>query len=442
MKALRYFFFAILIFSLAYFLSMAALLVGPALYALIFVGSFLLLAALVVGIYGVSKGLWNAVTGKTSDSKSTDGSPGNLSGEMYRDAKRGAAKARDILQEHLSQVWTIAEEDLAGLSIEVQRRSKKSKRFWMKKRIAGMVDDHRNTFDLLSQKMSDDALLQIRVEYSDCCRRINELEKEIADIRASIAMKSEAPGGAYHRLADKAEVAIEKQEELRRSKIDQTLSRFEAYGVTLSPQQAEVLLSRVDAQDIIRMTTVFSIISKMTEQFASAKLQSGENLDVTKKYYGMYIALLELQLFIQNEYLSRLGQEYIPGVSEIRFDAEELHKETRGKIKDSDDKHRLLYEKNLKSQEFTIEVTGIYRDALIEDSEKIKRARELVQKHHDVAENTLKTVQVSADLSSLVSQNESLYREVMELQVPELVPFENLQMQREFEAVTARLQSS
>ena len=74
----------------------------------------------------------------------------------------------------------------------------------------------------------------------------------------------------------------------------------------------------------------------------------------------------------------------------------------------------------------------------MDDAKKIQRARELVRKHHEVAENTLKTVQVSASLSALMTQNESLYRDLMELQMPELVPFENLQMQREFEAVTIR----
>jgi hypothetical protein len=86
-----------------------------------------------------------------------------------------------------------------------------------------------------------------------------------------------------------------------------------------------------------------------------------------------------------------------------------------------------------------LEVTKIYKNALVEDAQKVKKAMELLRKHHDVAVNTLKTVQVSADLSALMTQSESLYHDVMELQMPDLVPFENLQMQREFEAVTIRL---
>ncbi len=60
---------------------------------------------------------------------------------------------------------------------------------------------------------------------------------------------------------------------------------------------------------------------------------------------------------------------------------------------------------------------------------------------HKLAENTLSTVRVSADLTSLVRQAEGMFQEVMSLQTPALVPFENLQLQREFEAVTVRLRT-
>jgi hypothetical protein len=65
----------------------------------------------------------------------------------------------------------------------------------------------------------------------------------------------------------------------------------------------------------------------------------------------------------------------------------------------------------------------------------------LVTKQHELAENTLSTVRVSADLSSLIQQGEQMYAQVMDLQTPALVPFENLQMQREFEALTSRLRA-
>jgi len=48
-------------------------------------------------------------------------------------------------------------------------------------------------------------------------------------------------------------------------------------------------------------------------------------------------------------------------------------------------------------------------------------------------------VTVAADLASLMAENSNLFNEVMSIQVPELIPFENLQMQKEFEALTLQL---
>ena len=38
--------------------------------------------------------------------------------------------------------------------------------------------------------------------------------------------------------------------------------------------------------------------------------------------------------------------------------------------------------------------------------------------------------------------NNNLFNEVMSLQAPELIPFENLQMQNEFEAITLQMSNS
>ena len=108
----------------------------------------------------------------------------------------------------------------------------------------------------------------------------------------------------------------------------------------------------------------------------------------------------------------------------------------------ADDQHKEGYKQNIKSQQFTIEVTEIYSNALRSDRSKVDEARKIVSRLHELAENTLSTVRVSADLSSLVQQGEGLYKQVMSLQTPELVPFENLKMQREFEEVTQRLRTA
>ena len=47
---------------------------------------------------------------------------------------------------------------------------------------------------------------------------------------------------------------------------------------------------------------------------------------------------------------------------------------------------------------------------------------------------------MSDELVSLMKESQGLYNEVMQLQTPDLVPFENLELKREFEAVTLKMQ--
>jgi hypothetical protein len=255
-------------------------------------------------------------------------------------------------------------------------------------------------------------------------------------------MKSGAHGGAQHRAVAKLEKAVEKEIKWRESLLDAFRSRMMAYGIDLSLEQTKVLLSRVDAGDVSRMTTIFAVISSITFQFADAKVQSSENLGVTKKYYGIYLGLLELQIHIQTEYIEKIDASYLPGVQRISNEARDLKSETEVKLKKSEDSYQGSYRQNIKSQEFTIEVTEIYANALKADRSKVERARNIVSKLHELAGNTLSTVRISADLSALVRESEGLYKQVMSLQTPALVPFENLQMQREFEAVTQRLKTA
>lgn len=366
----------------------------------------------------------------------------DFSREIYNDIKSGTEYLATLLQDRMSEVWSELEVEFARLSIKVQRRSDIEKRKFLKTKIEKFIEENASTFDFISQRMTDDDLNRIRLEYMAVCERINSLEKEIADIGANIAMKGETEGGPFHRLLEQTNSKLSTEESNRDWCIEQTRDRMSAYGVELSGQQAEVLLSRVDAGDIMRMTTVFAVVAMMTEKFAVTMQASGENLGVTKKYYGIYLALLELQVYIQDIYVARLKNEYLPGVKEINRDANTLLKETKQKLKNSDEKHRRHFQQNVQSLNFSIRVTRIYEEALLSDTNKVMKARKLVSKQHDAAENTLKTVQVSAVLSELVRQNETLYHEVMTLQAPELVPFENLQIQREFETVTKRIKDT
>ena len=106
---------------------------------------------------------------------------------------------------------------------------------------------------------------------------------------------------------------------------------------------------------------------------------------------------------------------------------------------DSAGSYRQIYTNNLKTQKHTLKVLDLYRKILQKDMQKINLALQKVQQNYRVSLNTYQTVTVSADLALLMEKSRNLFNEVVSIQVPELVPFENLQIQREFESLTTQL---
>ena len=295
---------------------------------------------------------------------------------------------------------------------------------------------------MLARELEDPILSDRQHDFQAATRLLTQKRNQLAEIEASMSMSFGGTASASKlRTKESTEAKIRQIEARRETTVDLFAKRLESYGLKLSSEQAEVLLSRIDSSDVGQMTVVFAIIARLTAKLAAAKAGSSENLDVTRKYYGIYLGLLELQLFLQSQYIDSVNDQYLPGVDALTDEAKQLLATTKAKLKASHKDHEIGYESNIKAQEFTINVSEVYASTLRNDRAKVMEAKKLVTKQHELAENTLSTVRVSADLSSLIQQGEQMYAQVMDLQTPALVPFENLQMQREFEALTTRLRT-
>jgi len=297
-------------------------------------------------------------------------------------------------------------------------------------------------FQILSVITNDPQIVKDRSTLEKLKSKIESSELKSADLKTKAQL---ATGKDKEKLIDRSnshQTDINEYNDSRNELLFNVQNRLEAYGLSLDTDQVKVLLSRVDADDIIGMTTSFSVIAKLTQQFSEATLESGENLQIARNYYFMHVILLELQMHIQRNYIDRLKNVYLVKLGKLKRENGTLITETKSLVGSSKGSHKKVAEQNLKSQQFTRKVLVLYEEILRKDLYKIQNGLKKVNDNYLVALNTYKTVNVSADLAVLMAGNNNLFNEVMSLQAPELIPFENLQIQDAFETLSLQLSDS
>jgi len=354
-------------------------------------------------------------------------------------SNRKAQAVLPALEQKVSKVFSRNDKALGKLSVTIRDKAGSNRPLAQKSRFS-MADRRMDAIlKRLQLDFSDSDLEKLRTDYLNCLDSLKDLEEEISSLVASSSLADEKDRGKIEKRLEKAEKLRSILHQQRQQLLSEFTDNFATYNVKISIEQAEVLLSRIDSNDVIHMTSVFAITAELTKQFSEAKAASGESTATAQKYYAMYIGLLQLQELIQSKYVERMDGSYLPGVSHIKRDAEQLVAETQVLMKNMPAEHLRSYESNLQSQEFTIEVASIYKNALMADRTRAIQAREIIRNLLRLAENTLKTVKIAADLVSIMKDSQGLYDEVMQLQTPSLVPFENLELKKEFQAVTEKL---
>ena len=216
---------------------------------------------------------------------------------------------------------------------------------------------------------------------------------------------------------------------------------FSDIGVHLSMAQVDVLLTRVDGDDIIQISLMMDTLKYITNQILHLMQQSNEELKQAKKYYGMHQVLLELVVYIQQKYIDKCNNVYLPKINKIIADSRSMIEQTKRLQSHEDDPKRIaVYAHNIEALELTQEVALRYREDLVRSRDKMIQAQKVAKANLKVSKNTYETVSLSADLYDLISESQEMFAEVGKIQVPDIVPFENLQIKEKYKELTDKIE--
>ena len=361
---------------------------------------------------------------------------------LYKEYKPSEMSKEESKKEHMNTLWDALLPELEKGLEYTDKLEEAPESAWITSDKKDIQQDIDKVFDKIIDTLIEDDFLSYKKEMNTLQQDIVSNKNTIAfyrekKISAPIQSKIKTTKSEY---AKKIEALKEenKNSKIRMGQIKQKLiQQFSDIGVNLTPEQINVLLTRVDGDDIIQMALMMDVLKHITQQIMILMKENNEELTYAKKYYGLHLVTLELVVYIQQKYIDKVEYQYIPKIDTIRFEAQKMVAETK-KLASSDmsERRRAVYEKNEKTQELTAHVAELYKQDLVTSKISMENAQKITKKNLQLARNTYKTVVLSADLYELISESQLMFSEVSKIQVPNIVPFENMQIEKKYYELT------
>ncbi|HAI68699.1 MAG TPA: hypothetical protein DCM38_04585 [Gammaproteobacteria bacterium] len=299
----------------------------------------------------------------------------------------------------------------------------------------------------------DEAVTILSISHTAHTReRIHALEQEIREMKQKISQYRQDQVSAPIRSTWKMTVADYEEKIQQLTKLinqsntiiaqlkTQFAQELSNKGLSITQEQLDVLLSSVVGDDIIQSSIVYDNVKQISQQLMDLTVKSGEDIETSQRYYGMYTVLLKTLRYMQHTFINNIDEKYLPKIDQITANVQDLTATTqnflRGNLDGNRRQHLLA---NLEAQNLTFKTAMLYKQHLIKQRRKIIIARDKTASDLQIAQNTYKTVRVSGELINLLRTSQKFFDVLLNIQVPELLVFENLQMKQEFAILTQKL---
>lgn len=283
---------------------------------------------------------------------------------------------------------------------------------------------------------------------SDACKilsKCDNIEREmlktsqkIEKLRAQAVIQP-AKARKLNRKAKKLESSLKKLEKSRQRYQLEVAKKIRAVGLPVEDAMIGAFLSNVGANTLIDNAIVASNIRATVERLQT--LMASDNIETSRRYFGMYIVLVDIQLACFNHFLEENKGKWIAGVDEILKDAREAEKiATRNSTDESfTAEQQEVFKANIRASKAVIGAAEAYRRMLLEQADAVKQKLEMTLKIRETAQNSYDTVRVARDFAELIRSGNNSFEAVISMSLPPIAIPSDSNMIREFENIARRL---
>lgn len=375
------------------------------------------------------------------------------SSEFYNSAKEIYKNNIDILSEKeldrdelYNSLWGNLFTDFEeGAKLSEKYNQTKEDKKWFGEDRGDIREDIESKLNDIIKEITGTELFDYKNEIKSYREEIKSLKKRISEYKE---LKVGAPEenlihttkSGYDKKIKNAEDEVEIYQNRVRIIKDRLRKDFEKIGVKLSNREIDTLLIRVDGDDIIEIILVVDVIKYITKELMNLMKANSEELTFAKKYYGMHLISCELVVYLQQKYIDRVDTKYIPKIDNILKSAKEMVSNTKSlRANERDTNRKSIYSQNIKSQKLTIEVANLYKKDLLKSKRAVKNAQKKSISNLKLSKNTYSTVLLSSNLYQLIADSKEVFNEISKIQIPDITPFTNSQMEKKYLELTSQI---
>jgi len=324
----------------------------------------------------------------------------------------------------------------------------------LREEMAGLPDsawfssDKKSHRSLIRDKVMNIRGLLLSTDAQEIMKQVDALDNRIAEIDQDIH-KENSKSVFCPENGAKRDSALSKLHVKRRNLVCQredavrvVLRELEALGLKLSGGAAEQCLFMVDACNLIDAVVVAKSIGIVVENLR--KLMATGDVASAKRYFGMYVVMVEVQKACFEIYLdkSRTG-EWRTTLAQIKVDASEVRQKALVSAQDMsfNEQQRSAFKRNAEVNEATLNAVNAYEKILDQHEAVIQAKADEASKMLLVAENSYRTVSLTDEFLTLIKSNQDSFDALLQLQLPPIEIFNDTALQTEFAALTKRLKA-
>lgn len=213
-------------------------------------------------------------------------------------------------------------------------------------------------------------------------------------------------------------------------------------GIEITREQIRVMTTRVDGDELAKSFAIFDVTKQVSTTLGELVKKNSFSAPTTVKYYGTYVILTEILAFSQREYIRKIEDVYRPAIKKIENDVYSSIDFAEESIESAkSDSNKKILQQNIKSNRFTLKVLNQYDEILETQKESLEKASEITKEQITVAYSTYDTAANSANLVSLINETEHSFNKILDMQLPEIIPFENTELELKFQEISGQILS-